>query len=574
MMKLKKKIIDLFPLKAQFKKKEIIEIVIEFLNDESRNLDLTAVLKVLYLDEVTDTINLKINLKPLELKKINVNINPKNDDFCGYGVDVYLYEQDKVIQILSTSFDVVSSWKKSTRYGFLSDFYDKDKDDLEDLQEMRKLHINLVQFYDWMYKHDELLPVSTEFTDPMGRVLNFEVIKEKIRFCHRYGMKAIAYGAIYAASESFYNNHKNWVLYDSNNKVIRFIDSFFIMNISKDCPWHWHIINQYKKALIEADFDGIHMDTYGFPKAAISKLNNIDKVENLDEQFPIIINNARKILAKYKEDLCIIFNNVGNWPIESTANTDVDAIYIEVWKPYERYYHLKELIMWGKYLSKGKPVILAAYLKQYIDYEDKDIDKANNSLLLITAIIASNGGYHMLLGEKNGVLTEGYYVDYYTVDDKFFRIIRNYYDFIIRYSNIFFNDNLKDVSMTHIDGDNLEYTFENVDYSTYGEPGKVWITARENKKCKELIFINLTNNYEDFWNRGKNKPELIKNIIVNIQIERKVRKIFYASPDFEMGRPEKIDYSISSGTRGKILNIQIPKLYIWSILIIEFELSD
>ena len=561
-------------MKAQFKNNEVIDIGIEFNNDEDKNFKPVLVLEVLYLDKIIDSVKKRINLKPKENKKLEISIKPKNVDFKGYGVDVYLYEKGRLIQVFSTSFDVVSDFKKATRYGFLSDFYNDDKGDIKDIENMRKLHINLAQFYDWMYRHDELVPKSINYKDPMGRNLNLEVVKEKIKFCHKNGIRAIAYGAIYSASKSFYNKHKSWGLKNSNNENIRFIDLFYIMNISKDCPWYLHIIDQYKKAITEVDFDGIHMDTYGFPKTAVSKFGNKNNVENLENNFPVLIDDTKKALKKYKEDVCIIFNNVGNWPIDEVASSDIDAVYIEVWEPYERYHHLKELIKWGKYLSTDKPVILAAYLKQYINIVEKDIEKAHTSLLILTAIIASNGGYHMLLGEKNGILITGYYVDYYKVENDFFRIIRNYYDFIIRYSNIFFDSSLKDVSMTHIGGDNLEYTFENINFTTYGEPGKVWITARENERYKTITFINLTNNSEDFWNKFKNRPKLKRNIIANVQVERKVKRVFYSSPDLKMGRPMDMDYKILRGKRGKILNIKIPKLYIWSILIIEFEVND
>ncbi len=573
MIDLNKKIIDMYPMKAQFERNKEIAVGIEFNNDENRDIELKLELKVLHLNKIVDLKEIIVDLKRKDNKKLEISINPKDVDFKGYGADAYLYEKGKLIQVFSTSFDVVSSYKKATRYGFLSDFYNVDRGDIKDIENISKLHINLVQFYDWMYRHDELVPKSNSFINPMGRTLDLEIIKEKIEYCHRFGIEAVAYGAVYAASRSFYKKHKNWALRDSKNEAIKFIDLFYIMNISKDCPWHFHIIDQYKKAISEVGFDGIHMDTYGFPKTALSKVGDKERVENLEEDFPILINNTKKALKKFKKEVCIIFNNVGNWPIESVASTDIDSVYIEVWEPYERYHHLKELIKWGKYLSKDKPVILAAYLKQYIGIKKSDIDKAHISLLIITAIITSNGGYHMLLGEENGILTRGYYVDYYKVKNDFFRVIRNYYDFIVRYSNIFFNPNLRDVSMTHMCGDNLEYTFKNIEFTAYGEPGKVWTIARENKRYKTITFINLTNNSEDFWNKSKNKPELKRNIVANVQIERKVKKVFYASPDFEMGRPIEIDYKILRSKKGKILKIRIPKLHIWSILIIKFEIN-
>jgi len=569
MIIMEKYIVDLYPSKAQFILDEQISMELELSNLSSEDILLNVDMKVTYLTEVVDRLKETIIVKAFECKSFTLPVKSQNYDFRGFGVDVYIYNESTLIQIISSSFDVASSYKKAMRYGFLSDFYLKDSGDIEDIKSLRKLHLNLIQFYDWMYKHDELVPPVDEFKDLMGRTLSFKVVKDKIDACHKYGMKAMAYGAVYAASKEFYNKHKDWALFNSSDKAISFIDIFQIMNISKDCPWHWHIINEYKKAIEKADFDGIHMDTYGFPKIAISKTKGNSKIEYLEELFPVLINDTKKELKKVKEDVCLIFNNVGNWPLNTVAKADQEAMYIEVWKPYERYHHLKEIITWAKHLSDNKPVIIAAYLRPFI--EESEVSKAETSALITTAVIFANGAYHLLMGEKNGILTQGYYVDYSTISDSFFETIRKYYDFGVRYENILYDNELRDVSMTHLEGDNMEYRFENLDYSTYGEPDKVWVIVREKPTLKTINFVNLTGNQEDFWNKGKAKPRIIKDIVVNVSIELKIKNVFIASPDIESGRPQKLKYEVINGERGKVLIIEISELSIWSLLSMEFE---
>lgn len=74
------------------------------------------------------------------------------------------------------AFDVVADPRQVTRYGFLSDFSSDDGENA-DIAWMRDLHINAVQFYDWMYRHDALLPPDTKFSDPMGRDMDLDVIR-------------------------------------------------------------------------------------------------------------------------------------------------------------------------------------------------------------------------------------------------------------------------------------------------------------------------------------------------------------------------------------------------------------
>jgi dextranase len=571
MINLGVKIIDVFPMKAQFLSEEPIKIAVEVVNEGKMQEQFRVEWDITFLNKSIEHNHLVGALQAHEQRRIEIEVSPKKEDFKGYGMDVSLFCQDDCTQEMSSAFDVVSNWRKSTRYGFLSDFYTKEAGDRADVESLNKLHINLVQFYDWMYKHDDLVSPVTEYTDLMGRILNRDVVQEKIHLCHQYGMKAMAYGAVYAASKEYYEQHKDSALYDSNGNVIDFIHIFYIMNIAKASPWHDHIINQYNEAIVKLDFDGIHMDTYGSPKTAISKLNQKDSVIRLEEHFPELINHTRQVLEQSKEDIALIFNNVGNWPVDTVALAEQDAVYIEVWDPYERYHHIGQIMAWANHLSHGKPVILAAYLKPFREEKQETIERAHMAALLLTAVITSNGGYHLLLGEENAVLTQGYYVDYSKVDESFMRLIRNYYDFLIRYANVFFNHDLRDVSMTHLKGDNLEYQINNVDYSTYGEPNKVWTIVREKPGMKVISFINLTGNEDDRWNEGKETLNLVQNIEIKIIIEEGIKEVFLASPDQNMGRPQTIDYEVIQGDKGKNVVVTVPELYVWSVLVLELE---
>ena len=40
-----------------------------------------------------------------------------------------------------------------------------------------RLHLNAVQFYDWMYRHARLLPPTDDFVDPLGRELSLATVR-------------------------------------------------------------------------------------------------------------------------------------------------------------------------------------------------------------------------------------------------------------------------------------------------------------------------------------------------------------------------------------------------------------
>lgn len=61
------------------------------------------------------------------------------------------------------------------------------------------------------------------------------------------------------------------------------------------------------------------------------------------------------------------------------------------------------------------------------------MEGAYSCFLILSAVIFGNGAYHLILGENWEVLNQGYYADYYMIedDDNFFRKIRDYYDFSV-----------------------------------------------------------------------------------------------------------------------------------------------
>ncbi|XID92620.1 glycoside hydrolase family 66 protein [Paenibacillaceae bacterium WGS1546] len=563
-------IIDLYPLKAQFRSGEPVAIAVELGREEDSAAERLLRWRVCRLDKEMDQGTANIRLKGGERKTIPLELPAYHADFDGYGLDVDLIGADgAVLQTCSTSFDVVSDWRRSTRYGFLSDFHTRESGDEEDVKWMNKLHLNLVQFYDWMYRHDDLVADCSEYTDLMGRELNLNVVKEKVGLCQRYGMKAVAYGAVYAASKPFAERHPDWALYRSDGRVYDFIDIFTIMNIAEWSPWHRHIIGEYKRAVELVGFDGIHMDTYGFPKTGIAKRDGVDTPVRLEEHFPRLIDRTREELTRSKEDIALIFNNVGNWPVASVARSKQDAVYVEVWKPYERYHHIRQILREAGRESDGKPVILAAYLQPF-RIED-DPERAKYACLLLTAVIFSHGGYHLLAGEHAAVLTQAYYADYTTVSESFAAELRRYYDFQIRYANLLYDGTLRDVSMTHADGDNLEYVFDGLPYSTYGEAGKVWTVIRENENRKTISLINLTGNAEDYWNEGKNRPERLTDVKIRVLLERDAAGAFMASPDIDLGRARPLAYEMTNRLRGRTMELTIPAVDVWTVIWIDLE---
>lgn len=624
---------DLYPLKAQFMRGEKIKLALEWdgLLPARVLLGIFSLDKCIHQEEILLTEDSsdenqvgqegKKSIKVTEHQAVEFAIDGFDTAMSGYGVEIYrlgsgadlpdvsravAQEREDVCPgkrttglpqnegekegelVLQTAFDVVDSPRKCLRYGFVSDFREEDADHGAMLW-LLKCHINLVQFYDWSYRHDQLLAPEIEgtesnglrcsgnYTDMMGKEINAATVEDKIVRTKEYGMHPMAYGAVYAASKDFFISHPDWGFYNSSGKPFVFIDVFYIMNLVKGSPWRKHLIEEYRKAVAIMGFDGIHMDTYGFPKTAFSHLSAKPQLVRLEESLPSLIDETRQELG---EGAYLVFNNVGAWPVDETAGCRQDAVYMEIWPPYERYAHIAELIRRAKRASGGnKSVILAAYLKPF---REEVREQALAAARLLMGAIVSCGASHLLTGENQAVLTQGYYSDYVKLEAVEADCLRRYYDFMVRYEELFYDPQLCDVSMTHTGWDNFEYCCTSHRVSSYGEAGKVWMIIRESERRKCIYLVNLCGQREDYWNRGKQTPEGQRNIEFRIQVDSRPVGAWWASPDgisdgtdsscsnaVDM-RARNLSFTETEEAMGRFVSLTLPRLGYWTVIWLDF----
>ncbi|MER3437883.1 MAG: hypothetical protein C4346_10010, partial [Chloroflexota bacterium] len=93
----------------------------------------------------------------------------------GYGLDVTLFDERRhPIAEGSGALDVLQRWSQAPRYGFVADFPPgMEAGEISARADaLCRYHLNVVQFYDWMWRHYRLLPPTEAFTDALGRALS------------------------------------------------------------------------------------------------------------------------------------------------------------------------------------------------------------------------------------------------------------------------------------------------------------------------------------------------------------------------------------------------------------------
>ena len=168
---------DIYPSKAQFSTNETVTLCL--ICDDV--LPISVHIRVLLLSKTVWEQNIV-----LTENKTTVSIGAFSATFAGYGVNVY-QQNDLEKPILQTAFDVTESPRKPLRYGFLSDFTEKDRDNGA-LEWLLKCHINLIQFYDWSYRHDSLVAPQEDYHDMMGKEISGSTVKAKIAKAKALGM--------------------------------------------------------------------------------------------------------------------------------------------------------------------------------------------------------------------------------------------------------------------------------------------------------------------------------------------------------------------------------------------------
>lgn len=377
-------------------------------------------------------------------------------------------------------------------YGFVSEFSCiNTKEDEEILKFMLQTGTRNVQFYDWNYSPDTYRHQEGQrlYTDTMGKLIDLDRVRSLISHFRAHGIASLAYGAVYAATKQYLDSHPDQGLYGFDGSNVNLIDTFFIMNLEHPA-WLERIIDQYTYSVDEVGFDGIHMDSYGYPKLARTEGPTPHRVDLAHGICELI----RRWTARNTKS---IFNNVGYWPVERTAQLPVAACYIEVWEPHVTYRHLLQLIERAR--GYGKPVILAAYLKSF-----KSSGVNMNTLLLLTAVTASAGASLLLSGQKDAILCEPYYSDHLTLSPNEKQTYIRIRSFVTRYAALLFDPSLEVTSETHLFCKDGEYTVTCTHQVGYEfTPGTLNITSRQNGELIVFSLICLIDQQDSLWDAPK-----------------------------------------------------------------------
>jgi dextranase len=532
---------------------EPIVITIEFDSVITQPTSTGLKIVIMHLADIVDELWQTITLTGEE-QTVQVTYKPRLDAPSGYGIDLcFESELEKQLACGATAFDVLDHWTQTPRYGFLSEFSPGRSDSSQVMENLTRYHINGLQFYDWMYRHDQLLTNHDPYLDPLGRQLSRETVDNLIKAAHERNIAAMPYTAIYAASIPFFEEHPDWALYEANGKPNFFGENFLVyMDPRPDSPWMNHLFDQFDQVLNQTGFDGIHLDQYGDPKEGFDSQGN---EFSLAEPLAASINKTKELVLSHDSKGSVVFNAVTNWPVETVAPSDQDFVYIEVWPPYIWYSDLHDLITQAQHFGEGKPVILAAY-----------VDPSHESnVRIMDSIIFASGGGHIELGEQNGMLADPYFPKYGTMTSDFASVIQRYYDFVVRYQEVI-GPRSQEATKEYL----RRIELDGVSTSPSQMMNKIWPIVRQGDGFTAINLINLLGIESPEWaDPLDSAPTPLGETAVRIlNIDHEISRIWLASPDWTDSSPQILTFTIGDEN---ILTFEIPSLIYWDLIVIEWD---
>jgi len=514
------RILDFYPSKGSFTPGETIQLLIELeavLTDDTQfRLEFFHLEEPPIVKSFTSGRNVESNIIRFEW------LAPTTP--AGYATRVELLSKDgEVVSQATTAFDVLASWTDHPRYGFLSEFNADRADPDATMQELRRYHINGLQFYDWQFRHDQLVAPMDNYIDPLGRPMSLATIRELVDSAHQYGMAAMAYLAVYAASAEFWQRHLDWALFDENGKPIPFGENFLgLMNPSPGSPWSNHILQEASRSLRVISFDGLHIDQYGHPRQVWDAQH---RAVDLPAAFVEFIRTARE----QNPGKAVLFNAVGNWPIEALATAPLDFLYIEIWPPDVEYRQLARIVLEAVDASQGKPAVIALYLPA--------TQMAN--ILVADAVILACGGSRIELGEGRQLLSDPYFPKHQAIDKTLEEELHRFYDYTVQYGEWLGGYSLPAQARrtwAHGELNSKQVTLDD----------SAWYVIRRRPDGLCIALINLNGIENQCWNTAHPIPVPFTELPVVVEYAHKPRKISWACPE-QQAEPQSLDFEYDQG---------------------------
>ena len=366
------------PDKARYTPGDTVALLADMHNPTAEPAVGCVQVQISHIDQQVHADSRRVTLAPGESRTETFVWHAPSPDFTGY---LATLSRDDVL-VVSTGIDVSSTAVRFPRYGYISEFTpgERETQQLDGIHTLaQEFHLNLFQFYDWFWRHEQLIRfedgrVAESWRDIFARTHVWQVIRDLIAEAHRYNALALGYVMSYAAREGYAEQwpiDPGWGLFAEPNaqRQLNIHFSFgseptlFLFNPANS-GWQDWIIGQYIEAVNLAGFDGVHIDQFGPRYEVLTADSTALDLPSAFRQFlqtvkaRLLHNNARNAVCTFN----LVDGEVEGWATREVATSNAcDFLYSELWYEANTYDEVRRYIEYLRMLSGNLPVVLAGY---------------------------------------------------------------------------------------------------------------------------------------------------------------------------------------------------------------------
>jgi dextranase len=437
----------------------------------------------------------------------------------------------------------------------------------------RALRSTVVQIYDWMASYTEPLGSVDGWLDPSHRAVSFQALRTLCAGLRENGAVAHAYAPIYAVGNEFATEHPEMLMYQSDGSAIRFLDQIVLANPA-DTSWQRHFGETYGAAMDAIGFDGLHVDTYGYPRLAFDVDGNQLDVRAGYESFLTALRHARP------NDL-ISFNQVDGVPSAAQLPSAPIFRYCEVWPPNDSWRHFEGLLdrssghagLVGP--AKGRDAAIRGSIACYPPVwgaepsanRDEPAQRADSlrTSLLTEAIVTSIGASALMYGDTMAVLADPYYPKHALLTPEEGSRVLAWRRFALRCRDLFFSG--EDTSWYEIGDENGSVSVV-ADAPVKPEPvgGCVFARVAYLDDVISVSVVDLTGSESAKWSdpTSRGRVEVVTvDVLVNVNDRWQVDAAILGAHG---GRFASVEAEEISHRQGPALRVRLPLVEGWSVL--------
>jgi len=473
----------------------------------------------------------------------------------GYGIELTGPDGSEVLA--RTAVQIAADPDAVLRYGFVVD-YRPGRDPAAVADNLRRLHLTGVQFYDWAYRHADLLGGGEVYDDALGQPVSLDTVRALIQACHRVGSAALGYAAVYAVGRQEWAKWEHDALLTPGGAPYALGD--FLSIVDPAAPdWLDHFTEDLAAAAQRLDFDGFHLDQYGYPKRARRADGSPVDVAR---SFSTLIDGVRAALP----DARLVFNNVNDFPTWASAKAPQNAVYIEVWPPHVGLEHLAQVATRARAEAGGKPVVIAAY--QHV-YDSAPAEAADRATALTMATLYSHGATQLLCGEADRILVDPYYVRNHQAEPSTAALLRRWYDFLVEHDELLTAPGVAEVTGSfageYNDDIDVNYPATQTPVGHLPAAGAVWRRITQAGDRHVMHLINLAGQRDTLWDAPRDAPADPGPAVLKIRrADTAPPRVRVADPDRQ---PRLIDLDVTLD--GDFAYARLPAPHLWQLVLID-----